>query len=159
MPVGICGTARLMDTYSCRSGRSSQRKTGSGWERPAPAPWTTVYSFYSINLSDPLTITHKTATDLMEEGGWSWKMRKNNGIEELQRGEAEAGVCVFSRCLSAPFTTWRTLNSSADCVLPSSLTHSRERALRPFQRGSCTLSRYMRAHMYICLHYIQITFN
>lgn len=30
MPVGICGTARLMDTYSCRSGRSSQRKTGSG---------------------------------------------------------------------------------------------------------------------------------
>ena len=30
MPVGICGTARLMDAYSCRSGRSSRRSTGSG---------------------------------------------------------------------------------------------------------------------------------
>lgn len=30
MPVGICGTARLMEAYSAKSGRSSQRKTGSG---------------------------------------------------------------------------------------------------------------------------------
>lgn len=30
IPVGICGTALLMEAYSCRSGRSSQRKTGSG---------------------------------------------------------------------------------------------------------------------------------
>lgn len=30
MPVGICGTARLIEAYSARSGKSSQRKTGSG---------------------------------------------------------------------------------------------------------------------------------
>lgn len=32
IPVGICGTARLIEAYSCRSGRSSQRNTGSGFE-------------------------------------------------------------------------------------------------------------------------------
>lgn len=32
IPVGICGTARFIEAYSCRSGRSSQRKTGSGFE-------------------------------------------------------------------------------------------------------------------------------
>lgn len=32
IPVGICGTARLIEAYSCRSGRSSQRKTGRGLE-------------------------------------------------------------------------------------------------------------------------------
>lgn len=32
IPVGICGTALFIEAYSCRSGRSSQRKTGSGFE-------------------------------------------------------------------------------------------------------------------------------
>lgn len=32
IPVGICGTARFIEAYSCRSGKSSQRKTGSGFE-------------------------------------------------------------------------------------------------------------------------------
>lgn len=30
IPVGICGTARLIEAYSCRSGKSSQRNTGRG---------------------------------------------------------------------------------------------------------------------------------
>ena len=32
IPVGICGAARLIQAFSCGSGRSSQRKTGSGFE-------------------------------------------------------------------------------------------------------------------------------
>ena len=42
--MGICGAARFIQAYSCGSGRSSQRKTGSGFERVAPAPETTVSS-------------------------------------------------------------------------------------------------------------------
>ena len=30
--MGICGAARFIQAYSCGSGRSSQRKTGSGFE-------------------------------------------------------------------------------------------------------------------------------
>ncbi len=133
-----------------RAGLADPRsgKRAAVWERPAPAPWTTVYSFYSINLSDPLTITHKTATDLMEEGGWSWRMRKNNGIEELQRGEAEAGVCVFSRCLSAPFTTWRTLKTPQPIAFFPPPSHTPVNALlghssaaRARERGHETCAR------------------
>lgn len=112
--------------------RSGKRAAVS--ERPAPAPWTTVCSFYSINLSDPLTITHKTATELMEEGGWRWRMRKNNGIEEIQRGNAEAGVCVFSRCLSAPFTIWRTLKNPQPTAFFPPPSHTPVNALRGYSR-------------------------
>ncbi len=135
-----------------RAGLADPRsgKRAAVWERPAPAPWTTVYSFYSINLSDPLTITHKTATDLMEEGGWSWKMRKNNGIEELQRGEAEAGVCVFSRCLSAPFTTWRTLKLLSrlrSSLLPHTLSWTRSSAIPARLVHAVTI--HARAHVHM----------
>lgn len=141
-----------------RAGRADPRsgRWAAVWERPAPAPWTTVYSFYSINLSNPLTITHKTATDLMEEGGWSWRMRKNNEIEEIQRGKSEAGVCFLSLPQCAIHNMADIKNSSADCVLPSSLTNFRERATQPFPHGSCTRARSR--NMYVWNYFIKVHF-
>lgn len=100
----------------------------------------------------------------MEEGGWSWRMRKNNGIEEIQRGKAEAGVCVFSRCLSAPFTTWRTLKTPQPIAFfpPPSQTPvnahlSHSRTARARERGHETCARahilYDRLDQYQILFY------
>jgi len=129
IPVGICGTARLIDAYSCRSGRSSQRKTGRGLEASsARARNDSLLIFLyisrcSINLSDPLMFPTGPIKVLMDDAGsvsssarvarWRWRGEQRR---EAGCGSHSLGVC-FQRApvpdsrLSAPWPTWRTLKT------------------------------------------------
>lgn len=127
--MGICGTARLIDAYSCRSGRSSQRKTGRGLEASsARARNDSLLIFLynsrcSINLSDPLMFPTGPIKVLMDDAGsvsssarvarWSWRGERRR---EAGCGSLSLGVC-FQRApvpdsrLSAPWPSWRTLKT------------------------------------------------
>lgn len=134
-----------MDAYSCRSGKSSQRKTGSGLEASsARARNDNLLIFHNsrcnINLSDLLIFTTVPSRAFMDVSVRLFSILLSNGcslyLGRRQRSRGKARILVALsrtvffrrsapyRWFSAPWTTWRTFKTLLLCFARSGPTPS-----------------------------------
>lgn len=144
MPVGIWGTARLMEAYSCRSGRSSQRKTGNGLDASSARARNDNLLIFRLAQSHATDERGKGSRAALSWGSpccaaasFPPSRRDQNGASPgapgvrgllpavVWRRSVRSGVCLSPSLFNTPWPTWRTLKLR--CLLPQPT-----RAAQPF---------------------------